>query len=242
LPLTVTCDGSTSEDDFGHITGYAWDLGDGQTAAGDRVVHTYSRAGTYMVRLTVSNDAGLSATDCQTVTVWEQYARVQALTWSLEAGHVTLSWGVTAPCDEIRIFRGKVPVARLSGDTRTYTAPEENPGIFRYTVALHTAGTLEDQKAVIVDQGTLAWDPVLSVPVTGYYVYVAEASEPIRSTPDARLDVLTTATVPLRLLHAEGFLPRTAEYIFAVSSYRDEAVSELSSVVSSSYEVVLDSP
>jgi PKD repeat protein len=51
------------------VAGYLWDLGDGTTAATSQVDHTYAVAGTYAVRLTVTDDDGAtsSATDALTV-------------------------------------------------------------------------------------------------------------------------------------------------------------------------------
>lgn len=53
-PLTVTfTDGST-----GTPTGWRWDLGDGRTAAGRTVTHTYTTPGRYTVTLQAENQAG----------------------------------------------------------------------------------------------------------------------------------------------------------------------------------------
>jgi len=63
----VTFDGSLSTDLDGSIQTYDWDFGDGTTATGETVTHTYSNSGTYAVELTVTDDAG--TTDTTTVTV-----------------------------------------------------------------------------------------------------------------------------------------------------------------------------
>ncbi len=46
-----------------------WDFGDGQTADGTSVAHTYSAAGSYMTRATATDASGNSTTQTQTVTV-----------------------------------------------------------------------------------------------------------------------------------------------------------------------------
>lgn len=66
---TVSFDGSGSSDSDGSIVGYNWDFGDGTTATGQTVSHSYDRAGEYTVSLTVSDDDGASATDRVTITV-----------------------------------------------------------------------------------------------------------------------------------------------------------------------------
>lgn len=41
--------------------GWEWDFGDGSTATGETVTHTYEKAGTYTVKLTVTDSAGREA-------------------------------------------------------------------------------------------------------------------------------------------------------------------------------------
>lgn len=67
---TVTFDASQSTDSDGTIQSYQWDFGDGNTATGQSVTHSYSADGTYTVTLTVSDDDGIfdSATDTVSVS------------------------------------------------------------------------------------------------------------------------------------------------------------------------------
>ena len=58
-----------SSDSVGTITGYSWNFGDGATATGADPSHTYTSPGTYAVSLTVTNDAGQSATRTGSITV-----------------------------------------------------------------------------------------------------------------------------------------------------------------------------
>ncbi len=67
--LTVTVDASASTDPDGTITGYAWDFGDGTSATGPSVAHSYLAAGNYTIALTVTDNAGASATTTQSVAV-----------------------------------------------------------------------------------------------------------------------------------------------------------------------------
>ncbi|MFN8102919.1 MAG: PKD domain-containing protein [Acidimicrobiia bacterium] len=61
-PFTVYADGSGSADPDGVIAAYAWDFGDGQSAFGPLVDHTYSAEGTFRLRLTVTDGFGAVAT------------------------------------------------------------------------------------------------------------------------------------------------------------------------------------
>ncbi len=57
---SVAFTGKTSEDPDGSILLYAWDFGDGTTAMGRDVVHSYERPGTYAAILTLADDSGLA--------------------------------------------------------------------------------------------------------------------------------------------------------------------------------------
>lgn len=65
----VAFHGGGSVDPDGPIAAYAWDFGDGGTAAGVAVSHAYAAAGQYTVRLTVTDAAGATGFDTAVVTV-----------------------------------------------------------------------------------------------------------------------------------------------------------------------------
>ncbi|WP_346621723.1 PKD domain-containing protein [Blastococcus montanus] len=67
--LSVALDASGSSDGDGTVVGWAWDLGDGTTATGRTIRHSYGTDGTYTVRLTVTDDDGATTTAEQPVTV-----------------------------------------------------------------------------------------------------------------------------------------------------------------------------
>lgn len=67
--LTCNFDGSGSSDSDGSVDSYSWDFGDGNTASGSAVSHSYGSDGTYNVTLTVTDNEGSSSSDSQDVTV-----------------------------------------------------------------------------------------------------------------------------------------------------------------------------
>src|SRR4051812_23461205 len=71
-PLQVTADASASTDPQNQTLGYAFDFGDGTstgTQPGATTSHTYGAAGSYLLKVTVTDTSGLTSTATQAVTV-----------------------------------------------------------------------------------------------------------------------------------------------------------------------------
>jgi len=60
-PLTVLFDAAASYDPDGTLRTFAWDCGDGSTAEGSQIEHTFTEAGTFSVILTVTDRRGARA-------------------------------------------------------------------------------------------------------------------------------------------------------------------------------------
>ena len=68
--LVCSFNGSSSNDPDGTIAGYAWDFGDSTpNGTGATPNHTYAAAGTYSVKLTVTDDDGATGKITKSVTV-----------------------------------------------------------------------------------------------------------------------------------------------------------------------------
>jgi hypothetical protein len=65
----ITFDGGGSSDPDGGITNYAWDFGDGSVASGSVVAHSYAKPGTYLAKLTVSDNLWGNVTSSTVVPV-----------------------------------------------------------------------------------------------------------------------------------------------------------------------------
>lgn len=68
-PAADSAPAGCTRDRLGLIAAYRWDFGDGGRAAGQQLAHVYSKAGTYLVRLTVTDAFNRSADATRTLTV-----------------------------------------------------------------------------------------------------------------------------------------------------------------------------
>jgi PKD repeat protein len=92
-PIQISFNGGMSYDNDGTIVSYSWNFGDGSTATGSGLVHTYTTAGTYQARLTVTDDKGATGSDFVTIVVTSAPQTVAApsnLTASVSGKTVTL--------------------------------------------------------------------------------------------------------------------------------------------------------
>ncbi|MGC9529765.1 MAG: PKD domain-containing protein [Candidatus Bipolaricaulaceae bacterium] len=81
--LRVRFDASLSSDPDGQIASRQWDFGDGETGEGRQVEHVYWDEGSYPVTLTVTDEAGGSASTVGVVEVGRSYP-LDVLSWELE--------------------------------------------------------------------------------------------------------------------------------------------------------------
>ena len=96
--LTCDFDGSGSSDIDGSIISYNWDFGDTNGGSGITPDHSYAAAGTYTVRLTVTDNDNATDMDSQTVAVSEPAAGVSVVSItpdSMLAGTTILSVTIT---------------------------------------------------------------------------------------------------------------------------------------------------
>lgn len=68
-PLDIRFDARGSSDVDGTIVDYVWDFGDGETAQGARVRHSYTRVGAYSPMLTVTDNTGATHSLSQTLDI-----------------------------------------------------------------------------------------------------------------------------------------------------------------------------
>lgn len=92
--LSVAFDATSSTDADGTIASYAWDFGDSTApGAGATPSHAYANAGTYAVKLTVTDDKGATGVKTATVTVTDPS---QVVTYAKDTFTRTLASGLGA--------------------------------------------------------------------------------------------------------------------------------------------------
>ncbi|HYN29943.1 MAG TPA: PKD domain-containing protein [Dermatophilaceae bacterium] len=91
--LGCAVDASASGDPDGTVASYAWAWGNGQTGAGRTASQTYPAAGTYTVRLTVTDDKGATGTTTRDVTVTEPPGTVTTYARDTFTRTVASGWG-----------------------------------------------------------------------------------------------------------------------------------------------------
>ncbi|MFW5926891.1 MAG: PKD domain-containing protein [Wenzhouxiangella sp.] len=151
--LACDFDGSDSSDSDGSISSYEWDFGDGNTATGETVSHTYGSDGTYTVTLTVTDDAGATDSSSQDVTV-EDSSSGSDITLSADGykvrgrHHVDLAWDGASSTDvDIYLDGGVIDTTANDG---AYTWESNNRGGASYTFQVCEAGTSTCSDSVTV--------------------------------------------------------------------------------------------
>lgn len=97
-----TFDASGSTDPDGSIASYAWDFGDGAKGEGAKPSHTYTKAGTYAVKLTVTDDSGESGTLTKQVTAGTSEppaGQAPSASFSLSCWYADCSFDASASTD-----------------------------------------------------------------------------------------------------------------------------------------------
>ncbi len=135
--LSVAFDGSGSSDPDGTVASYAWNFGDGGTSTVVSPNHPYAAAGTYQVKLTVTDNAGATNAVTHPVTV-------AAANQSPTAAFTSTASGLTASFDGTGSSDPDGTIASYKwdfGDGGTSTAPSPShpyaaAGTFQVTLAV----------------------------------------------------------------------------------------------------------
>ncbi|NBC96407.1 MAG: PKD domain-containing protein, partial [Deinococcus-Thermus bacterium] len=228
-PVTVTFNDAST----GAVNARSWDLGDGTTATSGQVVHTYSNAGTYDVRLTVTGPGGS-----------DSVLRSEAVV--VEAPAVPPSAEFTAD-----ITTGKAPLtvrfADVSGgdveswswsfgDGGTSTAQNpshtyDEPG--RYAVTLTASGPAGSDSHTRSGYIAVAGDPSVEVGEAlvddrGLWVELDQVfTDPVVVAKITSANEADPVTVRVSDVTAEGFWLQLEEWEYLDGMHAEETVSYL---------------
>ena len=159
---TVDFSGAKSYDPDGRIIRYDWDFGDGNTASGVEVSHSYLVPSSYTVTLTVKDNKLAKDTDTCLVTVTEAPPDMGTLSVETEpvSGEVFVegeSWGDAPQFREVDVGTYTVSF----GDVEGYTTPASQEAVVTVDATIEIEGIYVE---ITVDTGTLS---ITTTPVDG---------------------------------------------------------------------------
>jgi PKD repeat protein len=209
--------GTSSYDPDGTIVGYAWDFGDGSTGSGASSTHGYSVAGTYAVKLNVTDNSGSTAVSTQTVIITDRPPTV-TLTLSSTAPApgqaVIITISASDPDGTIAtttVNWGDGTTDTISGppttDSHAYSLANGTPSAtYTITVTTHdnSGSTASATPGITVTDRppVITWTPPAATAVSGQAVTVAISSSDPDGTVtgvtvnwgDGKVDTLTPGT------------------------------------------------
>jgi len=111
-------DGSMSVDPDGSIAGYSWDFGDGTSATGASVDHTYGAPGSYRATLTVTDSRGATGTASLVVPVTATGTEASEYMQAVRNAGAQHYWRFGEPSGNVYDYAGTADLAVGSGVTR----------------------------------------------------------------------------------------------------------------------------
>ncbi|MQY04004.1 LamG-like jellyroll fold domain-containing protein [Actinomadura macrotermitis] len=192
--LDCAFDAAASADADGTVASYAWDFGDGRTGTGAKPAHAYTEAGTYQVRLTVTDDRGATAQTVRTVRATSPTLAVDGFDRAVSAGFGTAptggAWTATGTAGALSVAGGAGRIA--------LAAAKDGAGAYLNSVAAPDAD--------------LAFQVATDKEGTGNGVYVWAAGRRVSGAGEyrARVRLLPAGKVALQLSRFDAAGAETA--------------------------------
>jgi PKD repeat protein len=142
--LDCRFDAGASADSDGTITAYRWSFGDGGSGSGVAAQHAYAQPGGYLVRLTVTDNAGATASNASAVTLIGLVARGSKVKGVQQ---VELAWTGSAAAS-FDLFRNGAKMATVAGSGYTDKLGQTGPGRYTYQVCQVTTSICSNQATV----------------------------------------------------------------------------------------------
>lgn len=186
--LQASFDGTGSTDSDGTVDTYEWDFGDGNTGSGASPNHAYAAAGTYTVKLTVTDNDGAKDSVTHSVTV-ESPPPLAADTFTRT---VSNGWGTASTGGAWSI---------VSGPTRFSVAD----GVAKASIAAGGTGTAL-LNGVSTSQTDMTFEVSMDKAATGGGTYVSAIGRNVTGAGSysAKVQVKANGTVAVYLLKTVG--------------------------------------
>jgi len=235
VSLVVAFDASESFDPEGKALTIQWDFGDGETAIGATVTHSYRSAGEYEARVTVIDPQGESVVETVSIDVKSIPDGYMLRRFEWERDGEPRVWEVLIPYDLYQIYKGtlRVPYVDnyLYGD---YVAdPRDDPTIKDYAIGLWNRVSQDDDEfiheALAFVQGAIRYqaDP----PGTEHPLYpletLADGDGDCEDTAILFVSLLQAMDVQCKLAFVDTNGDGTPDHVLAFVAIPNRMVSEL---------------
>ena len=151
-PIALSFSGAASTDADGSIASYAWTFGDGSSASGAAVAHTFAAAGTFTVTLTVTDDRGASSSASVSIVATVDTNAINAPSGlsgsSGRKGAVSLHWTDNSSNNlGFYVERAASPtgtfvrVGQVGANVTTFAQSSVNTGTYAYRVQAFNTST-----------------------------------------------------------------------------------------------------
>ncbi len=195
-PLHVVLDGSGSTDADGKVVSYGWSFGDGTSAGGQSVTHTFDKLGSYQAQLTVTDDDGASASATLRVEVVADEPPQARATADPESGEAPLAVtfsaaGSTDPDGIVVLYQWDFGDGGNPAEGTTVTHRYEEPGDYDVTLRVVDDNGLSDEAPISVHVdppvNRLPTASFTATPTTGPAPLVSQFDASASSDPDGQI-------------------------------------------------------
>jgi len=218
--LKASFTGAASTDSDGTVASYAWEYGDTETGTGVSPDHTYTTAGTYTVKLTVTDDDGATDSVTHDVTVTapaptalasDTFGRTVASGWG--TAPTGGAWTITGTASNLKVADGVGYATIPAGSTRTalLNSVSSSKSDTQVTVSTDTVPTGGGTYNTIVGRqvGANNYTASIWVKSTGAVVLVIKQGSTVLASPTVTGLTYTAGTALQLRFQVSGTSPTT---------------------------------
>src|SRR5258708_210252 len=161
-PNQVSLDADPSADVDGTISNYAWDFGDGTSGTGVLTSHPFAAPGTYPVRLTVTDNGGLTGSTCELVTTGQLNGGFQPCPiLTITASDAAMTYGGSPPPINATYdgFVGGDTAASLTAQPTCSSTATPTTAVGAYAGATSCSGAVDAKYVITYRSGSLTVNP-----------------------------------------------------------------------------------